>query len=500
MSQIKVNIPDLESLARVTLSAKHRVKASIHNLNSLTRHQGVNGSIYSLHQNLLDQVQDYERKTGNLEQVVSLTIGRMEVDERKLARRAEQITVNISQQGASCPAPEPKPKPKKKKEDKNWFEESFDSFQEIGQDIWAGLENRADKRNDSWYDLGNYWTLGAFDAVKAMDEGLETRYEKSTDSTYDFFNYWTLGTVDLVNGAVNTEDPLSKEHWMNSFELFAKVVTGGLASTTTSVASKSLTQNPAKIQQFQNVLDTNKLRIGTQSIYARTTNSSLVKTSMFIKQTGRYLDMFRLPPLLQPLQPAYGGIGPGPRVSMMDTGDKVNLNRFDVRDGGSGKRNDVNKIDNNSDNVIKNRSHISKNGELKPNVNYQTGEYDYIYKTDELGRLTDFNAEELKLTERDDRLPHKSNTPGKEPGDHAGHLAADRFGGSPDLDNLVSQSSSVNLSGYKKLENIWAKAIEEGKDVSVNVKVNYEGTNSRPASFEIKYSINGVLKKRILDN
>lgn len=41
-------------------------------------------------------------------------------------------------------------------------------------------------------------------------------------------------------------------------------------------------------------------------------------------------------------------------------------------------------------------------------------------------------ANDLKLTEREIRLPHKSNTPGKEAGDHAGHLTGDMFGGSPD--------------------------------------------------------------------
>ncbi|MGG1575011.1 DNA/RNA non-specific endonuclease [Fictibacillus sp. NRS-1165] len=153
-----------------------------------------------------------------------------------------------------------------------------------------------------------------------------------------------------------------------------------------------------------------------------------------------------------------------------------------------------------SDDIIRDGSHIGKNGILKPNVKYQTGEYDYHYKTDQLGRLNDFKAEDLKLTERNSRLPHKTNTPGKKPGDHAGHLAADRFGGSPDLDNLVSQSSSVNLSKYKKLENQWAAAINEGKKVSVNVKVNYDESGLRPASFEIKYVIDGVIKKRILKN
>ncbi|WP_083633380.1 T7SS effector LXG polymorphic toxin [Alkalihalophilus pseudofirmus] len=153
-----------------------------------------------------------------------------------------------------------------------------------------------------------------------------------------------------------------------------------------------------------------------------------------------------------------------------------------------------------SDGIIRDGSHLSKNGTLKPNVQYQAGEYNYQYKTDEFGRLTDFNTDELRLTKRENRLPHNSNTPGKEPGDHAGHLAGDRFGGSPDLDNLVSQSSSVNLSKYKKLENQWAKAIEEGKDVSVNVKVNYSGNSSRPSSFDIEYEIDGRVRFTSMEN
>ncbi|MEC1368122.1 DNA/RNA non-specific endonuclease [Bacillus licheniformis] len=135
-----------------------------------------------------------------------------------------------------------------------------------------------------------------------------------------------------------------------------------------------------------------------------------------------------------------------------------------------------------------------------PYAKYQAGEYKYVYKTDKDGRIKEFQADDLKLTERDKRLPHNSKTPGKQPGDHAGHLAADRFGGSPELDNLVSQSSNVNQSKYKRLENKWAKAISEKKKVAVNVKINYDGNNPRPKSFDIKYSIDGNLKKVTLEN
>ncbi|MGG5765094.1 MULTISPECIES: DNA/RNA non-specific endonuclease [Bacillus cereus group] len=105
---------------------------------------------------------------------------------------------------------------------------------------------------------------------------------------------------------------------------------------------------------------------------------------------------------------------------------------------------------------------------LKPNVRYKTGEYDYFYEADNLGRIEKFETDKLQLTEREKRLSHSKNTPGKVKGqDHAGHLAGDRFGGLPKLDNLVSQLEKVNKSIYKRIENQWATALEEGKHVKV---------------------------------
>lgn len=93
-------------------------------------------------------------------------------------------------------------------------------------------------------------------------------------------------------------------------------------------------------------------------------------------------------------------------------------------------------------------------------------------------RIKSFETDNLQLTKRTNRLPHNSNTPGKLDGDHAGHLADDRFGGSPQLDNLVSQLSNVNLSKYKKLENKWAGALKEGKQVKVKTEMGYDGNNT----------------------
>lgn len=158
----------------------------------------------------------------------------------------------------------------------------------------------------------------------------------------------------------------------------------------------------------------------------------------------------------------------------------------DVMEAGSKASKDT------AENIIRDGSHFDEFGNLKPNIRYQAGEFEYIYQTDDLGRLTNWDAEELHLTERTKRLPHDSKSPGKLSGDQAGHMAGDRFGGSPRKDNVVSQLRKVNLSDYKKLENQWAKALEEGKDVSVSVKLNYVGDSLRPDSFEVFYKIDGM--------
>ena len=130
-------------------------------------------------------------------------------------------------------------------------------------------------------------------------------------------------------------------------------------------------------------------------------------------------------------------------------------------------------------------------GNLKPNIKYQTGEFKYNYETDANGRISNWNTDNLQLTERDGRLNYNSDFLGKIEGDHAGHLAGDRFGGSPELDNIVSQSQNVNLSQYKKIENQWAKAISEGKEVTVNIDIKYDGDGFRPIEFNVEYTIDG---------
>src|SRR5690625_543967 len=144
-----------------------------------------------------------------------------------------------------------------------------------------------------------------------------------------------------------------------------------------------------------------------------------------------------------------------------------------------------------------------RNNKLKPNIRYKTGEFDYIYETDHLGRISKFETDHLQLTTREKRLSHNPNTPGKIKGqDHAGHLAGDRFGGSPKLDNLVSQISDVNLKQYKKIEDTWAAALKETppKKVTVDVDIKYSTDKMRPDKFIVNYTIDGKWNFKVLKN
>ena len=150
--------------------------------------------------------------------------------------------------------------------------------------------------------------------------------------------------------------------------------------------------------------------------------------------------------------------------------------------------------------VIRDGSHMS-NGKLRPNVKYQSGEFEYIYQTDELARVYHVKASELRLTERVKRLSHKRNTPGKRKGtDHAGHLIGDLFDGSAELDNLVSQLARVNQSEYRRIEIQWEKALKQNQHVSVDIEVLYQGSDMRPSGFVVNYSIDGKTKNIIFNN
>ena len=82
--------------------------------------------------------------------------------------------------------------------------------------------------------------------------------------------------------------------------------------------------------------------------------------------------------------------------------------------------------------------------------------------------------------------------------DPAGHLIADVFGVSPELDNLVSQAKNVNLKQYREIEREWEKALKKvppNNITDLKIEIIYDGNNVRPNTFNIKYKKNGRVIK-----
>lgn len=138
----------------------------------------------------------------------------------------------------------------------------------------------------------------------------------------------------------------------------------------------------------------------------------------------------------------------------------------------------------------------SKTG-LQPNAHYKHGKNvpgkpKYEYVTDDKGRIVGAYTDDLKLKPAGQkRGPHDRRTPGKRPGDDAGHIFADQFDGAGDKGNLVSQLGTLNKGAWKDMEEEWADAIRAGKKVEVRIDINYAGDDLRPSDFLVEYVVDG---------
>ena len=58
-------------------------------------------------------------------------------------------------------------------------------------------------------------------------------------------------------------------------------------------------------------------------------------------------------------------------------------------------------------------------------------------------------------------------------------------------ENLVQTRRTINRGDYKRMENEIAKALQEGKWVSVHIKIEYNGESGRPTKIRAEYIIDG---------
>jgi hypothetical protein len=135
----------------------------------------------------------------------------------------------------------------------------------------------------------------------------------------------------------------------------------------------------------------------------------------------------------------------------------------------------------------------------KPNSVYEAN--GYVYKTDAQGRVKETSGT-LRL-EKADRNLKAQNEVGKlvnPTGDDGGHLIGSRFGGSGEKLNMVPQDSRLNRYGeWRKMEDGWAAALKEGKEVKIKINPIY-GDSPRPEFLEVKYWVGGKVHTRVFEN
>jgi hypothetical protein len=141
------------------------------------------------------------------------------------------------------------------------------------------------------------------------------------------------------------------------------------------------------------------------------------------------------------------------------------------------------------------------NRELKPNVVYDVD--GYLYKTDDLGRVKSVEAKlSLKSKGRNTYQQGKSVSikDGVKGQDDGGHLIAQIFNGPGEQINYLPQKLTLNRGDWKAMEKQWAKALEENKEVHIEINNIFEGNSKRPSLQEVKFKIDGKQFKEFFEN
>jgi hypothetical protein len=118
----------------------------------------------------------------------------------------------------------------------------------------------------------------------------------------------------------------------------------------------------------------------------------------------------------------------------------------------------------------------------------------FLYYTDDLGRVLKTNADLddiVRVRLGNQQIKAVDVKDGIRGSDQGGHIIGSRFFGPGEQINLYPQSAALNQGAWKQMENTWAEAMVQGKDVRVEVRATYNGTSARPINFEVEYWIDG---------
>lgn len=143
--------------------------------------------------------------------------------------------------------------------------------------------------------------------------------------------------------------------------------------------------------------------------------------------------------------------------------------------------------------------HFETTYSLKAKEQYEVNEYQY--ETDRHGRISHCEGR-LRLEQGKTNPVHQKMAGGEDrlDVDDGGHLIARRFGGSEKVDNIVPMNYHLNRGEYKAMESEWARLVEEGKTVDVEIDCKYGWSDTeRPKVIRVRYIVsdeNGEIERK----
>lgn len=108
---------------------------------------------------------------------------------------------------------------------------------------------------------------------------------------------------------------------------------------------------------------------------------------------------------------------------------------------------------------------------------------DYQYGQSDIGKSAYGVLDLADDPVRDSNAQREAGGLERRPDDDGGHLIGARFGSSPTDENLDAQNRNLNRGAYKREENGWAEALENGDKVYVNVETYKQDGTERPDAY-----------------
>ena len=118
----------------------------------------------------------------------------------------------------------------------------------------------------------------------------------------------------------------------------------------------------------------------------------------------------------------------------------------------------------------------------------------HTYTTDSEARVVEVRGDLSKIEgDRNQRQQSISGGQDRQNTDHGGHLIATMFNGAGEGINIVPMDGKLNGRGgrWNNWELGLRKALNEGKTVQVEIKIEYANEGKRPTSFNITQTIDG---------